>query len=108
MQAEPQTQLTPLPPEPHCVVWYSSSPCDVLKQQYQQALAQRQQEELQLYVARQKAGATAPLQQQIADQQVQIKKLQGQVQTQAMAAFQSKAAAHDEGFWHGAIAGIAV
>ena len=71
-------------------------------QNYNQALAQRQREELQLYVNRQKdiaaSQATAPLQQQVAelnklvtDQQAQIKKLNDQIQTDAAAAVEAKA-----------------
>jgi len=79
---------------------------------YQQALLQRQREEIQLYVNRQKelasSAATAPLQQQIADlsklvsdQQGQIKKQQEQMQADTATALEGKSAAHREGLWQG-------
>ena len=79
---------------------------------YNQALAQRRREEIQLYVNRQKQlaseAASAPLQQQIADlnkliadQQSQLKKLHDQMQTDAAEAVASKSAAHNDGLWTG-------
>ncbi len=87
-------QLTPVPPKPTCTPFLKSGACADLWRNYSQALAQRQREELQLYVNRQNKlaseAATAPLQQQIADlnkltadQQAQIKKLQDQMQADA-------------------------
>lgn len=117
-------QLTPVPPKPTCVVILPNGACANLWQAYNQALAQRTGEELQLYVNRQKelasSQATAPLQQQIADlnklvtdQQEQIKKLgeqmqaqaaadQQQTQANAAAALQAKSAALREGLTIGA------
>jgi hypothetical protein len=126
MQSE--VQLTPPAPKPTCHPWYSGSPCDIAWQNYNNSVQQRQQEELQLYVNRQKAlateQATAPLQQQIADQQdqfqrvqaqmqqelseqqAQIKKLNGQIQSQMIEASQSKIASHNEGLLQGAGIGL--
>jgi hypothetical protein len=89
----------------------------MLWQDYNMALQKRQQEELQLYVERQKdmatAQATAPLQQQIADlkklvsdQQTQLTQLHEQMQTDATAALQAKAAAHSQGLEYGAGIGV--
>jgi hypothetical protein len=81
---------------------------------YNQAVEQRKTEELQLYVNRQKDMAAAPLQQQIADlnkfvsdQQAQVKKVQEQMQSEATAALQAKAAAHTQGLEYGAGIGVA-
>lgn len=101
--APAQPQLTQVPPKPTCHLLFSSGPCFDMWQNYNQALAQRQREELQLYVNRQKelasSKATAPLQQQIddlnkltSDQQGQIKKLTDQVQADADAATQMQSA----------------
>ena len=102
--AQVTPQLTQVPPKPTCTPILTNGACSNLWRNYNQALAQRQREELQLYVERQKAlasqAASAPLQQQItdlnklvADQQDQIKKLQDQMQADAAAALQAK---HDE------------
>jgi hypothetical protein len=84
---------------------------------YNQAVQQRANEELQLYVNRQKdlasAQAVAPLQQQIvdlnklvSDQQTQVKKMQEQMQADATAALQAKTAAHAQGMEYGAGIGV--
>lgn len=125
--AQNTPQLTQVPPKPTCTPILTNGACANLWRAYNQALAQRQREELQLYVDRQKElasqAATAPLQQQIADlnklvadQQGQIKKLQDQMQADATAALQSAAqakdadaaallgakdAAHKKGLWQG-------
>ena len=125
--AQDTTQLTQVPPKPTCTVILSNGACANLWRNYNQALAQRQREEIQLYVNRQKdlaaSAATAPLQQQIVDlnklvtdQQAQIKKLQDQMQADAAAALQAvsqakeadasaaiqeKSAAHKQGLWQG-------
>jgi galactokinase/mevalonate kinase-like predicted kinase len=110
--AQDTTQLTPVPPKPTCTPILPNGACANLWRNYNQAFAQRQQEELQLYVNRQKelasSAATAPLQQQIADlnklvadQQAQIKKLQDQIQADAATALQEKSVARQEGFWKG-------
>lgn len=96
-------QLTEVPPKPTCHLLFSSGPCFDMWRNYNQALQQRQREELQLYVNRQKelasSQATAPLQQQIsdlnkltADQQEQIKKLNDQIQSDANATIQMQTA----------------
>lgn len=125
--AQNTPQLTQVPPKPTCTPILPNGACANLWRAYNQALAQRQREELQIYVDRQKElaseSATAPLQQQItdlnnlvADQQAQIKKLQDQMQADATAALQAAAqakdadaaallaakdAAHKQGLWVG-------
>lgn len=98
-------QLTQVPPKPTCVVILPNGACANLWQAYNQALAQRTREEIQLYVNRQKelatSQATAPLQQLIADQQGQIKKLQEQAQADSAAALQAQTAAHRQGLQYG-------
>ena len=117
-------QLTQVPPKPTCTPLLRNGSCADLWRNYNDAVAQRTREELQLYVNRQKelasSQATAPLQQQIADlnklvtdQQEQIKKLgeqmqaqaaadQQQTQANAAAALQAKSAALREGLTIGA------
>jgi hypothetical protein len=77
---------------------------------YNQAVQQREREELQLYVNRQKelatSQATAPLQQQIADLTTQIKKMQEQMQADNTAAMQARTAAHTQGLEYGAGMGV--
>jgi flagellar biosynthesis/type III secretory pathway protein FliH len=122
MQAEEPTQLTQVPPQPTCTQIFNTGTCADLWKNYRQALAQRQREEAQLYINRQKelasAEATAPLQQQIADlhklvgdQQGQIKKLQDkmqeQIQADAAAAEQGRSVAHSQGMQQGAGIGVA-
>jgi hypothetical protein len=95
--AQEAVQFTQVPPKPTCTPFLNTGACADLWRNYNQAYAQRQREELQLYVSRQKelasAAATAPLQQQItdlnkliADQQDQIRKLQEQMQADAATA----------------------
>lgn len=110
--AQDNVQLTPVPPKPTCTLIFKTGPCADMWRNYQQALLQRQREEMQLYVNRQKelasSAATAPLQQQIADlsklvsdQQGQIKKQQEQMQADTATALEGKSAAHREGLWQG-------
>jgi multidrug efflux pump subunit AcrA (membrane-fusion protein) len=116
-------QLTPVPPKPTCTQIFNTGPCADMWRNYRQALLLRQQQEIQLYVNRQKQlaseAASAPLQQQIsdlnklvADQQEQLKKLQERMQADAAAALQAKQtdsaaalaaqdAAHKQGLWLG-------
>jgi len=125
MQAQPQTitQVPPLPPEPHCIVWYKGSPCDVLRQQYQQALQARAaaiiQQQRDLAAQQAKQEATSQLEPQIdqlqkvnADLQQQLTQTKTQMQQrldqQATAAFKEKAAAHDEGAFRGFAAGFGI
>src|SRR5882672_4897685 len=90
-QETPPQQLTVVPPKPTCTHIFQTGSCADLWTNYNQAVARRQQEEIQLYVNRQKElasqAATAPLQQQIADltiltggQQGQIRKLQQKIE----------------------------
>jgi ATPase subunit of ABC transporter with duplicated ATPase domains len=92
-----------MPPKPTCTLLFTTGACADLWRNYNRAVAQRQQEELQQYVKRQKElaseAATAPLQQQIAgltkltaDLQAQIDKLQKQMQADAAAAREAKQA----------------
>lgn len=115
--AQQTGQLTPVPPKPTCTVIFSTGTCADLWRNYNQAVAQRQQEELQLYVNRQKQlaseAATAPLQEQIADLnklttelQNQVSKLQKQMQADSAAALEAKAAAHQQGIWLGSAIGV--
>lgn len=117
MQLEAQVQLTPVPLKPTCVLLFKTGTCADSWRAYNQAVAQRQQEELQLYVNRQKdlasSQAAAPLQQQIADlnnlatdQQGKIKTLQEQMQTASIAALQAKADAHTAGLQQGGEIGV--
>ncbi|MFL6312243.1 MAG: hypothetical protein ACJ71W_09060 [Terriglobales bacterium] len=105
-------QLTTVPPKPTCTIFLQNGSCADLWRAYNQAVAQRQNEEIQLYVSRQKelasAAATAPLQQQIddltklsSDQQARLKKQQEQMKADAAAALEAKAAAHEEGMQNG-------
>jgi len=110
------TQLPDVPPKPTCTPWLNTGTCADLWRNYNQAVARRQQAELQLYINRQKElaseAATAPLQQQIsdltkltADQQAQITKLQKQMQSDAAAALEARQAdaaeARQQGLWEG-------
>lgn len=114
--AQQPVQLTQVPPKPTCTPILRNGSCADLWNTYNAALAQRQREEIQLYVNRQKelasAAATAPLEQQIADlnklsadQQAQLKKLQEQMQADATAAVQAKSVAHEEGMKQGMLYG---
>ena len=122
MQSEAPAQLTNVPPRPTCqagaLALFGGGPdCQDRWNAYNQAVQQRKIEELQLYVNHQKelasSQATAPLQQQIADlnklvsdQQAQVKKMQEQMQADATAALQAKAAAHTQGLEYGAGIGV--
>ena len=104
-QSAAPAQLTQVPPKPGCTPLLRNGSCADLWRNYNDAVAQRTREELQLYVARQKelasTQATAPLQQLINNQQGQIKKLQEQMQTDSAAALQAKSDAHREGLQYG-------
>jgi len=114
MQSEAPVQLTQVPPKPTCNPnnIFNGAICEDSIRAYNQAVAQRREEELQLYVNRQKQlaseQATAPLQQQIAglnkltaDQQAEIKRLHEQMQADLNASLQAKSAAHHEGLQYG-------
>ena len=113
-QPTPQSapQLTVVPPKLTCTLIFQTGSCADLWRNYNQAVARRQSEEIQLYVNRQKElasqAATAPLQQQIADmtklsadQQAQISKLHEQMQSDASAAIEARQNAHQQGLWEG-------
>src|SRR5216684_2493552 len=114
--AQQTPQLTVVPPKPTCTLLFKTGSCADLWTNYNQAVARRQQEEIQLYVNRQKQlaseAATAPLQQQIADltkltadQQAQISKQQKQMQFDASAAIEARQNAHQQGLWEGVALG---
>jgi len=109
-------QLTVVPPKPTCTLTFKTGSCADLWRNYTEAVARRQQEEIQLYVNRQKElasqAATAPLQQQIADltnlsadQQSQIKKLHEQMQSDASSAIEARQIAHQQGLLEGVVMG---
>ncbi len=112
LAAQQTPQLTVVPPKPTCTLLFKTGSCADLWTNYNQAVARRQQEEIQLYVNRQKElasqAATAPLQQQIADmtklsadQQTQISKLHEQMQSDASAAIEARQNVHQQGLWEG-------
>ncbi|MGA2964850.1 MAG: hypothetical protein ABSD64_01470 [Terriglobales bacterium] len=111
----PPAPLTPAPTKPTCNPnnLFTGRDCKDKIKAYDQAMQQRQHhaKEVQQFVDRQKdlatAQATAPLQQQIADQQGQIKSLQDQMQADATAALQAKSDAHKRGLWQGTGIGVA-
>jgi hypothetical protein len=107
-QSAAPVQLIQVPAKPSCNPsnTLDGGTCRDSINAYNQALQQRQQQEIQPYVARQKELASAPLQQQIADQQGQIKKLQEQVQVDLTTAIQDRAAVHREGFIFGIDLGV--
>lgn len=105
-------QLTVVPPKPTCTLIFKTGSCADLWNAYNDAVARRQQEEIQLYVNRQKElasqAAAAPLQKQIddltklsSDQQVQITKLHEQMKSDATAALERQADAHQQGLYEG-------
>ena len=105
-------QLTVVPPQPTCTLIFKTGSCADLWRAYNDAVARRQQEEIQLYVNRQKElasqAAAAPLQKQIddltklsSDQQVQITKLHEQMKSDATAALERQADAHKQGLYEG-------
>ena len=113
MQSDAPVQLTQVPPKPTCNPnsIFTGSDCQDRINLYNQAMQQRQREELQLYVNRQKQLATsqaiAPLQQQIADLTKEVGKLHDQMQADSTTALQAKTAAHTQGLEQGAGIGVA-
>jgi hypothetical protein len=91
MQVLPQPPLLPSPPKPDCLVWYAGDSCDVLIQQYDQAMQQRQQQEWQVQVTGTLQKQIADQRKQLADQQTQIKALQLKIESQTMEALQNEA-----------------
>jgi hypothetical protein len=95
MQVDAAVQLPPVPLKPTCVLLFKTGPCADSWRNYRQAVQQYNQ----LYVKQQQqtaaSQATAPLQQQIADDHQQITVLQDQV-----------TAAHTLGMQQGAGIGV--
>ena len=106
MQVDAAVQLPPVPLKPTCVQILKTGPCADSWRNYHQAVQQWNQ----LYVKQQQqtaaSQATAPLQQQIADDHQQITTLQEQMQADATAAVQAKSAAHTLGMQQGARIGV--
>jgi hypothetical protein len=90
-----QPQLTQVPPKPSCNpnVLFHTTACEDLWNAYNAALQQRQREELQLYITKQKEAATsqatAPLLQRIANQDDQIKRLQADAPLERATAYKN-------------------
>jgi hypothetical protein len=97
-----QSQVTQVPPKPTCNpnALFHTTACEDLWEAYDAALAQRQKEELQLYINKQKENATsqatAPLIQKISEQQDQIKRLQAELPIE-------RAVAHKDGMVEGGV-----
>src|SRR5258707_1015883 len=106
MQADTTVELPPAPLKPTCHQIFNTGPCADSWRNYNQAV----QEWNQQYVKSQRdsasSQATAPLQQQIADQRDKIKPHQEQMRPSATAAIQAKVAAHTEGVQQGAAIGV--
>jgi len=113
MQSDAPVQLTQVPPKPTCNPnsIFTGSDCQDRINLYNQAVQERQREELQLYVNRQKQLATsqaiAPLQQQIGDLTKEVGRLHEQMQADSTAALQAKTDAHTQGLEQGAGIGVA-
>jgi hypothetical protein len=107
-QSAAPVQLMQVPPKPTCNPsnMFDGGTCRDSINAYNQVLQQRQQQEIQLFVARQEEWASPPLQPRIADQQSQIRKLQEQMQVDLTAAIQDQVAAHREGFIFGIDLGV--
>jgi hypothetical protein len=90
MQAA-QLPIPPVPAKPGCLVWFAGDPCDQLIQQYNQAIARREQQEWQSQATAALEKQLAGQQKQIADQQSQIKALQLKVDSQTSESLQAQA-----------------
>jgi len=90
MQAPP-LPIPPVPAKPGCLVWFAGDPCDQLIQQYNQAIAQRQQQEWQIQATAALEKQLAGEQKQIADQQAQIQALQLKLVSQTSESRQAQA-----------------
>jgi len=107
--AQAPVQLVQVPPKPTCNPnnIFDGGTCRDTINAYNQALAQRQAQDLQLFVSHQKelasAQATAPLQQQIASQKVQIMNLQLEAKSQAVTASWNATRAYRDGLTQGVI-----
>lgn len=89
-----QLPTPPLPAKPGCLVWFAGDPCDQLIQQYNQAIAQRQQQEWQTQATATLDKQIAGQQKQIADQQTQIQALQLKLNSQTTESLQAQARNH--------------
>jgi hypothetical protein len=90
MQAA-QLPIPPVPAKPGCLVWFAGDPCDQLIQQYNQAIAQRQQQEWQIQATAALERQLAGQRKQIADQQTQIQALQVKLDSQTTESMQAQA-----------------
>lgn len=90
MQAA-ELPIPPAPATPGCLVWFAGDPCDQLIQQYNQAIAQRQQQEWQIQATAALQKQLAGQQKQIADQRTQIQALQLKLDSQTDESLQSQA-----------------
>jgi hypothetical protein len=89
-----QLPTPPLPAKPGCLVWFAGDPCDQLIQQYNQAIAQRQQQEWQTQATATLDKQIAGQQKQITDQQTQIQALQLKLNSQTTESLQAQARNH--------------
>jgi hypothetical protein len=94
-------QLPPAPLKPTCHLIFKTGPCADSWRNYNQAIEQWNQQNLQQQKQTAASEATAPLQQQIADDHQQITKLQEQMQADNAAAVQAKTVAHSQGLQQG-------
>jgi hypothetical protein len=90
MQAA-QLPIPPVPAKPGCLVWFAGDPCDQLIQQYNQAIAQRQQQEWQIQATAALERQLAGQRKQIADQRTQIQALQVKLDSQTTESMQAQA-----------------
>jgi len=90
MQAA-QLPIPPVPAKPGCLVWFAGDPCDQLIQQYNQAIARREQQEWQSQATAALEKQLAGQQKQIGDQQGQIKALQLKLDSQTSESLQAQA-----------------
>jgi hypothetical protein len=90
MQAA-QLPIPPVPAKPGCLVWFAGDPCDQLIQQYNQAIAGREQQEWQSQATAALEKQLAGQQKQIGDQQGQIKALQLKLDSQTSESLQAQA-----------------
>jgi hypothetical protein len=109
-----------VPPEPHCAIWYKGNPCDLLKQQYQDAAAKHvlwEEQKHQWEIDQLKTQAAEAASQQVtAKYQAEIQSLENRhqeeirqvrVQTENQIA-QAKSEGMAVGATYGAISGIAL
>jgi len=84
--------LPPIPvSKPDCLIWFPGDTCDQQLQHYRQAIAQRQQQEMQDTLTARYGKKIADQQKQLADQQAQIRALQTRLDSQTTEALRSEA-----------------